>query len=88
MRTTPVWLVLVVLLIAGCGGGSDDSSSGDGSGSASSTGPSAGDKQYIDPFQDCLTKRQAQEKIFTIASEIKNAKRRERAIQNVRERVC
>ena len=96
MRRTLASVVVGLVLVAGCGGGSDDSNSGgEGSGgSDSSGGQSAGDKQYIDPFQDsagsgaCLSKKQVQEKVFRIAARVKNEDRKQKAIKAVRERAC
>ena len=84
MRRTPAWVAVAVVLIAGCGGGSDSG----GSGSPSES--SAGDTQYIDPFQNgpCLSKREVQQKIFRIASEVQDSKRKEKAIAAVRDRAC
>jgi hypothetical protein len=84
MRRTLGWVVVAVVLIAGCGGGSDNG------GSDSSSEPSAGDTQYIDPFQhsDCLSKREVQVKIFRIAAEVQNSERKQRAIRAVRDRAC
>lgn len=95
MRTL-AWVVVAVVLIAGCGGGSDSSSSGDGGsgGSGSSSAQSAGDRQYIDPFQDsaadvaCLSKREVQQKIDSIASRVQNPERKQRAVRAVRNRGC
>ena len=87
MRRTLAWVVVAVVLIAGCGGGSDNSDSG---GSKSTGEASAGDTQYIDPFQNgpCLSKREVQQKIFRIASEVQDSKRKEKAIAAVRDRAC
>jgi outer membrane murein-binding lipoprotein Lpp len=83
MRRTLAWVVVAVVLIAGCGGGSDSK------GSASSSEPSAGDTQYIDPFQNpCLSRREVRQKIDRIASEIQNSERKQRAIRAVRHRAC
>ena len=84
MRRTLAWVVVAVVLIAGCGGGSDSG------GSESKSEPSAGDTQYIDPFQNgpCLSKREVQQKIFRIASEVQDSKRKEKAIAAVRDRAC
>jgi outer membrane murein-binding lipoprotein Lpp len=93
MRRTLAWVVVAVVLIAGCGGGSDRSKSGGGgSGGSDSSSASAGDRQYIDPFQSsaggvvCLSKRQVQQKIDRIASRVQNPERKQRAIQAVRDR--
>ena len=97
MRRTLAWVVVAAVLVAGCGGGSDSSSGGgEGSGgSASSTEPSAGDQQYVDPFQDpsredvlCLSKREVQQKIDRIDSRVQNPERKERATKVVRDRAC
>jgi hypothetical protein len=85
MRRTLASVVVAVVLIAGCGGS-------DTGGSDSSSGPSAGDTQYIDPFQKgggaCLSKREVQRKIFSIASRVQTPERKQREIQAVRDRAC
>jgi hypothetical protein len=94
MRRTLAWVVGVVL-IAGCGGGSDDSNSGGGSsGSESSSAQSAGDRQYIDPFQDpagrgaCLSEREVDQKIGRIVGRVQDPDRRQRAIKAAKDRAC
>ena len=84
MRRTLAGVVVAVVLIAGCGGASDSSNSG----GSDSTAQSAGDKQYIDPFQACLSKREVQQKIDRIASRGENPEHQERAIKAVRHRAC
>ena len=92
MRSTLACVVVAVVLIAGCGGGSDNG--GEDSGDSDSSSPqSAGDRQYIDPFQDpgavgCLSKREVQQKIDGIASRVQNPERKQRAIQAARDRAC
>ena len=94
MRRTLGWVVVAVMLIGGCGGGSDSSTSaGEGSGGAdaSSSAQSAGDRQYIDPFQSgvaCLSKPEVQRKIDEIASRVQNPEREQRAIEAIRDRGC
>jgi hypothetical protein len=85
MRRTVAGVVVAAVLIAGCGGGSDSDNGG-----SDSSEPSAGDTQYIDPFQKgaCLSKGEIQQKIFRIASEIHNPKHKQKAIRAVRQRAC
>jgi hypothetical protein len=88
MRRTLAWVVVVVVLIAGCGGGSDSSDSG---GSESKSEPSAGDTQYIDPFQQssvCLSKREVKQRIARFASQGQDPARTLKAIKAVRDRAC
>jgi hypothetical protein len=86
MRRALASVVVTVVLIAGCGGGSDSG------GSDSSSGASAGDTQYIDPFQKggnaCLSKREVQRKIVSIASRVQTPEHKQRAIQAVKKRTC
>jgi hypothetical protein len=77
-----------VVLISGCGGGSDT-----GRGGSDSSDQSAGDRQYIDPFQHsddgaCLSQVEVQQVIDRIDSRVENAERKQRAIQAVRQRAC
>jgi outer membrane murein-binding lipoprotein Lpp len=94
MRGTLAWVVVAVVLLAGCGGSDSSNSGGAGSGGSDSSDPSAGDRQYIDPFQDprggvgCLSKREVQQKIDSIASRVQNPERKQRAIRAVRHRAC
>jgi hypothetical protein len=88
MRRTLAWVVVAVVLISGCGGGSDT-----GRGGSDSSDQSAGDRQYIDPFQQdgggaCLSQVEVQEVIDRIASRLRNSERKQRAIQAVRHRAC
>jgi hypothetical protein len=86
MRKTPVWIVVAGVLLAGCGGGSDSSNSGD----SHSSGGSAGDAQYIDPFakKACLSMRDVHQKIDRIASQVQNPERKQKAIHAVRDHAC
>ena len=90
MRKTLVWVIVAGALFGGCGGGSDNSNSGSSGGSDSSSKKSAGDAQYIDPFQNdaCLSAREIRQKIQRIASEAQNPERQKKAIHAVRERAC
>jgi hypothetical protein len=96
MKRTLALGAVAVVLMAGCGGGSDSSKSDDGGsgGSDTSSGQSAGDKQYIDPFQDssngvgCLSKRQVQVATFRITARVKDPERRQKAIKTVKGRAC
>ena len=90
MRKTLVLVVVAGALIAGCGGGSANSNSGSSGGSDSSSKQSAGDAQYIDPFQNgsCLSAREIRQKIHRIASQAQNPERQKKAIQAVRDRAC
>ena len=83
MRRTLTWIVVAAVLIAGCGGGADSEGS-------DSSEPSAGDTQYIDPFQKnlCLSKREVQQKISRITSQDLTPERKQRAIRAVRHRAC
>jgi hypothetical protein len=88
MRRTLAWVVVAVVLIAGCGGGSDSSDSG---GSKSTGDASAGDTQYIDPFQRssvCLSKREVKQRIARFASQGQDPARTLKAIKAVRDRAC
>ena len=92
MRSMLACLVVAVALNAGCGGGSDNGGEDNGD-SDSSSAQSAGDRQYIDPFQDpdavaCLSKREVRQKINGIASRVQNLERKQRAIKAVRDRAC
>jgi hypothetical protein len=91
MRRTLVWVIVAGVLIAGCGGDSDSSNGGDSGGSESSSEPSAGDSQYLDPFQDddrCLSTGEIQQKIDRIAAQVQNPERKQKAIHAVRDRGC
>src|SRR4051812_10931535 len=90
MKKTLVWVIVAGALFGGCGGGSDNSNSGSSDGSDSSSKKSAGDEQYIDPFQNdaCLSAREMRQKIDRIASEAQNPERQKKAIQAVRDRAC
>jgi hypothetical protein len=93
MRKTLVWVMVAGVLIAGCGGGSDSSdssNSGASGGADSSSKQSAGDAQYIDPFQNdsCLSAREIRQKIHRIASQAQNPEHQKKAIQAVRDRAC
>jgi hypothetical protein len=89
MRRTLAWVVVAVVLISGCGGGSDT-----GRGGSDSSDPSAGDTQYIDPFQQsddggaCLSQAEVQQAIDRIASRVRSSERKQRAIRAVRHRAC
>ena len=85
MRRTLAWVVVAVVLIAGCGGGSDSG------GSESKSEPSAGDTQYIDPFQQssvCLSKHEVKQRIARFASQGQDPERTLKAIKAVRDRAC
>jgi hypothetical protein len=79
---------VVVALLAGCGG------SGGGSDKASTSGHSAGDRQYVDPFQTgaggdkCLSKAQVKQQIDRIQSRDVSAQRKQQAIRTVRKHAC
>jgi hypothetical protein len=90
MRRTLIWVIVAGVLIAGCGGGSDSSNGGSSGGSGSSSKQSAGDEQYIDPFQNdaCFSAREIKQKIRRIDSEARNPERKKKAIQAVRSRAC
>jgi hypothetical protein len=97
-------VVVAAVLVAGCGGGSDGSKSGGGGGGGSDTssGQSAGDRQYVDPFQNtpggasqgssdgrpCLTKSEVQRAIHRIAARVESSERKRRSIRAVRDRAC
>ena len=83
--------IVVMALIAGCGG------SGGGGSSTGSNAPSshsAGDQEYVDPFQTsaggnkCLTKAQVQHQLDRIRSSDKSSQQKQQAIQKVRRSAC